>query len=369
MSTSVRASTLKTSSIRLLHAWSRGPRLAIGWTERHEGCTLIIAVTLLRDALPNVRRFVDANLAAGMDHLVVVLDGASPNVETYLNAQSRVTAIVADLKWWGSERVESLNGRQRVVANLVREACADVGYVDWLFFIDGDEIALPDRAVLAGVPDEFSAVRLWPLESVAGGEGLLFKRLLTRPELRHLTRLGLIEKANNARYFHGHVSGKVGVRPSAGTYLGVHAAEEEDGAKAPTFEHHALRHLHFESPTFEEFVRKWTALAASGPPPGMRDRRASVLNAFITLESEPDPLVRSQVARELYEGYVVEDVDGLEAAGVLERVDVSTLSEPSTPLTREQCAALEAAINRQSQRPRKEFLPVRHGGVASASRR
>jgi hypothetical protein len=325
----------------------------------------MIAVTLLKDSLPNVRRFVEANLAAGMDHLVVVLDGPAPKIETYLYAQSRVTTIVADDEWWDGERVESLNGRQRVAANLVREACADVRFVDWLFFIDGDEVALPDREVLAAVSDEFSAVRLWPLESVAGSQGALFKRLLTRPELRHLKQLGLIDKANNARYFHGHVSGKVGVRPSCGAYLGVHAAEEHDGSKVPTFEHPALRHLHFESPTFEEFVRKWTALAASGPPPGMRDRRATVLNAFIALGAERDPLMREQVARGLYEEYVSEDVIRLDEAGVLERVDLTTLSGTSTPLRRGQRAALEAAIEQQSRRARVNFLPVRHGGVAS----
>lgn len=150
-------------------------------------------------------------------------------------------------------------------------------------------------------------------------------------------------------------------------YLGVHGAEGPDGAKVPTFEHPSLRHLHFESPTIDEFTRKWTALAGSGPPPGMRDRRAAVLHAFIALQGEPDS-VRDQVARELYEDHVAEDVAGLEAAGVLERVDVQTLAGSSTPLSHEQRAALETAIERQSRRARADFLPVRHGGAASTNR-
>lgn len=201
---------------------------------------MILAVTLLFDSLPNVQRFVRANLAAGMDHLVIVLDGSVPDVEAYLDSQPRVTMIRADSEWWGGERVDTLNGRQRVAANLVREACADLGVVDWLFFIDGDEVALIDRAILEEVPEDVLAVRMQPFESVAGGDGVLFKRLLTRPELRKLKRLGLIEKANNATYFHGHVSGKVGVRPSAEVYLGVHAAECNDGTKVAAFEHALL---------------------------------------------------------------------------------------------------------------------------------
>lgn len=330
---------------------------------------MLVAVTLVRDSLPNLVRFVEHNVAAGMDHLVVVLDRPDADVEASLAVQPQVSVVVADDAWWGGERVASLNGRQRVVANLVREACAETGFVDWLFFIDGDEVALVDRAVLETVPAESAVVRLAPLESVAGDRADLFKRLLTRAELRRLKSLGLLEKANNARYFHGHVRGKVGVRPSAPVYLGVHAAEDIVGAKVPDYEHPALRHLHYESPTFAEFVRKWSALAASGPPPGLRDRRAAILDAFRALADEPDASRREHLARDLYEEHVVEDAVGLEAAGVLERIDVTQLPPSSTPLTQRQRSELEAAIERQARRPKIEFLPVRHGGVASLSRR
>lgn len=259
----------------------------------------------------------------------------------------------------GGERVATLNGRQRVAANLVRQACADSGIVDWLFFIDGDEVALPDRSVLASVPASTSVVRLRPLESVAGGDGL-FKRLLSGPELRNLKRRGLVEKANNARYFHGHVSGKVGVRSSAPVYLGVHGAEDSDGHKVEAFEDPRLRHLHHESPTFADFVQKWTALAASGPPPGMRDRRAAVLAAFVALIDEPDPQRRLRVARELYAEHVAEDPVALEAAGVLERIDVSALPVTSIALDREKRAALDGAVARHVERPKSLYLPRRH---------
>lgn len=211
-------------------------------------------------------------------------------------------------------------------------------------------------------------VRLAPLESVAGGNGLLFKRLLTRPELRELKRRGLIGRANNARYFHGHVSGKVGVRPGAPVYLGVHSAENADGEKVAAYEHPDLRHLHYESPSLPEFVRKWTALAVSGPPPGMRDRRALVLEAFVDLAVEPDPQRRDHAARELYEEFVAEDADALDAAGVLEHIDVLALPPTSTPMTEAQRSQLDAAVEEQGQRSKLEFLPGRHGGAATLSR-
>lgn len=329
----------------------------------------LVAVTLVRDTAANVRRFVEGNLAGGMDHLVVVLDRPDAEVESWLAEQPQVTTVVADDAWWGGERIAALNGRQRVVANLVREACAEAGFVEWLFFVDGDEVAVVDREVLAGVPDQLAVVRLQPLEAVAGGDRTQFKRLLTRPELRRLKRLGLVDKVNNAHYFHGHVSGKVGVRPAVPVYFRLHSVEDDGGGKVPAFEHPALRLLHHESPTFEEFVRKWTALAASGPPPGMRDRRAAVLDAFIALADEADLRRRDQVARDLYDEHVVEDAAALEAAGVLERIDVTALDTTSTPVTEEQREILERSLAAQARRPKGEFRPARHGGAPSLSPR
>lgn len=274
----------------------------------------------------------------------------------FLAGEPRVSVVVADDDWWGANRLPSLNGRQRVAANLVREACAEVGFVDWLFFIDGDEVALVEKGILGEVPDEFAAVRLRPLESVADGGELLFKRLLEPEELRHLKRLGLLHKASNSHYFHGHVSGKVGVRPTAAIRLGVHAAEDVTGMKVATFEHPELRHLHFESLTLEEFVRKWTALAASGPAPGMRPRRAAVLNGFIAMAQEPDPRVRRRNAEDLYRCFVADDAAALQAAGVLERIDLRR-REPGVALSQQQRTRLNDAIARHSRRPKTEFLP------------
>jgi hypothetical protein len=46
-----------------------------------------------------------------------------------------------------------------------------------------------------------------------------------------------------------------------------------------------------------------------------------------------------------------------------------SLAPGSAVLTEAQRSALVASIERQSQRPKGEFLPVRHGGEDSLSRR
>ncbi|UUZ58651.1 hypothetical protein [Nocardioides sp. B-3] len=72
-------------------------------------------------------------------------------------------------------------------------------------------------------------MRLDVLESVAEWDPLpahanLFKRKLTKKELRVLVTRGLVERPRNDHYFHGHVSGKVGIRPAHDVWLGIHRA-------------------------------------------------------------------------------------------------------------------------------------------------
>lgn len=261
----------------------------------------------------------------------------------------------------GGHHIATLNGRQRVVSNLVRQACSAVPDLDWLFFLDGDEVVMLDPVALSACPIDVDAVRLLPLEAVAGTEGngrQLFKRLLTKPELRRLRRAGLLDRANNARYFHGHVSGKVGIRPGADLRFGVHAATDPAGDKVEHFTDPRLRHLHYESPTFDEFVRKWTALASSGPPPGMRDRRAVILEAFVEFQHETDEDVLAARQRALYDDFVAEDVAGLLAQGVLESIEVSEPTWQGKPLEFSVRSALEHALRETQLRPKREFLPV-----------
>nr|WP_257956947.1 glycosyltransferase family 2 protein [Nocardioides sp. B-3] len=309
----------------------------------------------------------------GLNHLVVVTDGPpDTDVHTILAQHPQVSLVVTNDAWWGDDYIETLNGRQRVAANLVRVACAEVGNIDWLFFLDGDEVALLDLDVLRQVPAEAPAVRLWPLESVAqhsSDAGRVFKRLLTKRELRSLRRAGLLERANNARFFHGHVSGKVGIRPRPDTRLGVHAAEDDRGNKLEAYEDAALRHLHFESPTFDEFVRKWTALAASGPPPAMRDRRAEVLRAFPDVQNVDDPAVADDRLRSLYDDFVLEDTDALDAFGVLERIEVSVPTWTPTPMPSQVLIELEHQIHRHEQLPKRLFLPATRTTEFVAARR
>ena len=78
--------------------------------------------------------------------------------------------------------------------------------------------------------------------------------------------------------------GKSGVRPGSGLGLSLHGAVSPDGPP-PRHEDPRLRVLHYDAPSGEEFVRKWTAFAQAGPA-RYRPSRAPSARALRTLVIE-----------------------------------------------------------------------------------
>ena len=130
---------------------------------------MLFTVSTIKDSLENVTFFVGANLAAGVDHMVVMLDApqdaGQPEVAAALDEHPHVTCIRTTRRdWWGGDRPANLNTRQRTNANWVRSVLEPLRWAEWLFHVDGDEVACLDRDALAAVPASADAVWL------AGGE-------------------------------------------------------------------------------------------------------------------------------------------------------------------------------------------------------
>jgi hypothetical protein len=291
---------------------------------------MIFLVTTLKDTLSNVRRFVAGNLANGIDHIVVCLD--APNAEgqrevgEFLDGHPHVTAIRCDDDWWAGRRPEALSARQRTNANVVKAALSPFPWAEWLFHLDGDEVALLDRDVMAAVPRSETTVKLRPLESLArespDGEPTEFKRLLSDDELALLHGLGVIRRPSQGLYFHGHTSGKSGLRPSMDHWLFVHSTEDANRAKLPQYTHPSLRHLHYESFSGEEFARKWTNLVTSGTTPVFRGTRkgvAAAVNGLLGLSLPPEATHRYLLR--IFRSQIEDDADVLADLGLLENVD------------------------------------------------
>lgn len=197
-----------------------------------------------------------------------------------------MTCVRGDDSWWRRRRPPKLNRRQHANANAVKHALSELGWATWLAHIDADEVLSADRAVLAGLDPGVAAVRfeVWEVATdgtpVAHDDQVWFKRLLTSDGLRLLTELGIIRRPHNQAYFHGHVVGKSGVRPTSPGWLTCHDVLDLDNEKMPAAADHRLRVLHLESADVVEFERKWRALLDAAAPPTLRPSREALAAAL-----------------------------------------------------------------------------------------
>ncbi|MCH1866471.1 glycosyltransferase family 2 protein [Nocardioides sp. CFH 31398] len=305
---------------------------------------MIATVTTMFAPLEAARWFVSANLEAGVDHMVVVLDlpdeADQPEVAAELDALENVTCLRGDREWWRGKRPGRLNVRQRMNANAVLDAVGEGGQVDWLFHIDSDEVVRIAPGALDEVDAAKQAVRLLPSEAPsrpdATGPTRWFKRLLSEDELALLHVLGLLPEPSNQAYFHGHVLGKSGVRPGSGLVLTLHTAALPSGDLVSADLEHVspgLSLLHFDAVSFTEFERKWRALTSAGVI-GLRPDRKPMFRALRHLYAADLPEeVRRTYLRVVYDRTTADDVDALRDLGLLEHHDGPGSREVTGPVT------------------------------------
>ncbi len=339
---------------------------------------MLLTASTVMDSPENVQFFVRANLASGVDHMIVFLDApqeaGQDQVAELLAAEPRVTCIRTGRKaWWTDGRPAGLNVRQRINANWTRALLEPFDWAEWLFHIDGDEVARLDREALTAVPDGIDAVWLPPWEAVSQtdppGRPTKFKRLLDEDDLTLLHVLGSLDEPTNQAYFHGHVMGKTGIRPRSELALGLHDAIASDGDRHQRHEDDRLGVLHYDAVSGVEFVRKWTALARAGHA-RYRKSRAPMARALKTLIAKdlPDE-VRETYLRRIYELTTRDDVDLLDDLGLL--LDVDPEHEPVAPrdLPAGAAEALAARVEEMRGVPKSDFYVPDRGSADSPTAR
>jgi hypothetical protein len=323
---------------------------------------MILSVSTVKDSVSNVEKFVRRNLAGGVDHVLVFLDGPLPDVEDLLSAHPHATWVPAHSDWWVDGPSDRLNERQRINASMTGQLLADLPWAEWVFHIDGDEVVQLDRELMAGLEADCRSVRVAVREAVSrpswDGDPTWFKRLLEPGELVLLTTLGLIDEPENTSYFRGHTGGKVGIRPSTDYGLGIHWAFTRDGRRLPALKDERLRLLHYESPDGEEFVRKWMALLGSGRQVRQRSSRGEVAEAIgALLERDLPQETTAAFLTRLYERTAMDDFETLQRLGFLEQVDPDAGSWTPEPLSDDARADLDALVARMRTLPKRPFAP------------
>jgi glycosyl transferase family 2 len=328
---------------------------------------MLVTASTVKDTLPNVQRFVRGNLAGGVDHMVVFLDAPEADgqgeVREWLEEQPHVTAVGTGTQWWAGDRPDQLNVRQRINVNLLKHVLAATDWADWVFHIDGDEIVQVDRSVLDTVPADIPAVRLEPLEAVSrmhwDGDPTWFKTLLGDDDLALLHALGVIDRPGNGAYFHGHVEGKSGIRPRADGWLTLHKTVDADRENLDAFKHEALRVLHYESYSGEDFVRKWTAMVASGPTASFRPARGNTAVALRALigKNLGEEKARAYLMK-LFERTTEDDFETLRDLGLLVEVDPRRGTHRPADAPEGGVDAMRAALDEMRTQPKRGFHPA-----------
>jgi hypothetical protein len=235
-------------------------------------------------------------------------------------------------------------------------ALAGFDWADWLFHIDADECLHLDRKRLLGeVPPDRSVVRLAPLEAVSqmrwDGEVSHFKRMLTREQIDDLVGRGLIEAPDgdepaNATYFRGHVQGKVGVRPGLDLRMQLHRVVVQGADDVlPAFSASWLEHLHYESHSGEEFVRKWLAHLDAGHV-RFRPRRQRLMDEIAKVVADAGLSAegrRGELTR-IYHEQIEDDLPALLELGLL--VEPRPADHRPEDFPPGQRALLEAVLDR-----------------------
>jgi hypothetical protein len=335
---------------------------------------VIISAGTIKDSRENIEKFIRRNILGGIDHLVVLLDAPDAEVEEYLDDHPDVSLVRAYGDWWAGKVPENLNERQVTNHSIVSQIVVGYPWAEWVFTIDGDEVARIDRDFLDGVAPDVRAVGLTTMEAVSmmrpEHDPTLFKRKPTRNELQLLKMLGVIADVKPRAYFRGHISGKPGMRPTRGLALGVHhVVETKSGERWPQLRGPGLSLLHYESFSGAEFVRKWSALLSSGGGRHEHNKNraplAQSVQALMSLDlSEHD---RTAWIERLYERVALDDAETLMRLGLLVELDPDAGERPRPPAAPQDVQQLRALLDRAYDVPKRVFRPrADHRNAAKA---
>ncbi len=323
---------------------------------------MLCTVSTVKDTRSGVLRYVERNLASGADHMFVLLEEDDAGLLDALQAHPHVTVALTDDAYWHGTRPANLNIRQVVNADLVNTLLAFVPTVEWLVHLDSDECLDLDRHRLAEVPEDVRCISLEPLEAISkehwDGEVDRFKRLLDVPDLSLLAALGVIDVPSNAKYFRGHLQGKLGVRPSLELTVGVHRVKTRTGESREHFTADHLRLLHYESYSGEEFVRKWDAHLSGGHGAGFRAPKTLLRAAVTAVQRNPGlgPVERQEYLRRIYKRLVEDDVELLEHLGLLVTPDPALHAHTPVPFPGPERALVDALFEHLVRAPKAPLM-------------
>ncbi|WP_170424362.1 glycosyltransferase family 2 protein [Ruegeria arenilitoris] len=172
-------------------------------------------VSMVRGPTRDILGFAAHHLELGADYLYIYLDEPNRQAHRALRRHPKIRARICDDAFW-EKRSRNRPERHQVRQTLHATFAYRNTDLDWLAHIDVDEFLWSDKPIkeqLQSVPEEKPAVRVRPMEAMAGGEDLYKAHIPSGPD-----RSALVQSLypNYGEFvlggFLSHVQGKLFVR-------------------------------------------------------------------------------------------------------------------------------------------------------------
>lgn len=231
-------------------------------------------VSMVRGQTQDILRFAAHHLDLGADRLYIYLDEPNPEAFTHLDQHPKVHVYLCDDAFWRRKN------RNRPGKHQVRQSTqASYTYrktdLDWLAHIDVDEFlwtSTPIPALLDRVPADIPAIRVRPIEALAGADDLYKAHIPKSPERENLVKtLYPTHGAYVLGGFLSHVQGKLLVRTGLKKLsFRIHNLFQDKTLLPCKFELPKLELCHHHAPDWEHWIRHYRFRMERGSyQPGM----------------------------------------------------------------------------------------------------
>ncbi len=250
-------------------------------------------VATIKAPADDILRFAAYHLQAGAQRLFIYLDAPSDAYEA-LHAHPKICVTLCDEAYWqsrGRNRPPKHQSRQTMNANHAYGRASDV---DWIIHMDVDEFLVaeaPIDAVLCGLPDTVTVVRVRPMELLSDSTDLFKAFIPAGPERERIVAALYPTYGPHLKGgFLSHLAGKIFVRTGVpGLKLRIHNAFQGNEMIKAEVDQPNVQLAHCHAKTWGDWQRHFRYRHASGSyradlgPARARDRGGITMHELFNM--------------------------------------------------------------------------------------
>lgn len=244
--------------------------------------SFLYSVSTIKDNKENYEFFLEQNRLSGVDHMFIFYEGSLPIDKSQYDYATFISSDELNIG------ITNLNTRQLLNTKRAVRYLLSNNLSGWITPIDGDEVLNFNKKLLTTLKKEFDVIRLFPYEPISDGtvdrhKHTLYKTSLSPEQVSVLKCFNLIEGPQDTfEWLRGHEQGKYVARLSSQLRYGIHNAHGAN--KVYRAKENGI--LHYESNSFDEFLRKFTNHSENKA--GFKDSRRQIVDFFRLYKNHPN---------------------------------------------------------------------------------